>query len=89
MPVIKKISLSYIVLPIFQLPTNDLYDVVQFEPKVKSGVSVEAVRKIWNQRAEQAAQSQQAPTLPPKSNKNSQVCMNYITDQRCSGVKCK
>ncbi|XP_053342969.1 SH2 domain-containing protein 7 [Clarias gariepinus] len=61
---------EYLTVSCCELPTNDLYDVVQFEPKVKSGVSVEAVRKIWNQRA---AQSQQAPTLPPKSNKNSQT----------------
>lgn len=62
-------------LIILQLPANDLYDVVQFEPKVKPGVSVEAVRKIWNQRAEQAAQSQHAPALPPKSIRNTQVCI--------------
>lgn len=67
-------------LIILQLPTNDLYDVVQFEPKVKTGVSVEACRKIWNQRAEQAAQSQHAPALPPKSTKNTQVCITNIAD---------
>lgn len=65
-------------LIILKVPTNDLYDVVQFEPKVKPGVSVEAVRKIWNQRAEQAAQSQHAPTLPPKSTRNTQVCTANI-----------
>lgn len=72
-------------LIILQLPTNDLYDVVQFEPKVKSGVSVEAVRKIWNQRAEQAAQSQLAPALPPKSTRNTQVCITNTTDHEWNG----
>ncbi|KAI5627004.1 hematopoietic SH2 domain-containing protein-like isoform X1 [Silurus asotus] len=61
---------EYLTVSCFEVPTNDLYDVVQFEPKLKSGVSVEAVRKMWNQRAEQAAQYQSAPTLPPKSTKN-------------------
>ncbi|GAA6105055.1 SH2 domain-containing protein 7 isoform X1 [Tachysurus ichikawai] len=64
---------EYLTVSCFELPANDLYDVVQFEPKVKPGVSVEAVRKIWNQRAEQAAQSQHAPVLPPKSFKNIQT----------------
>ncbi|KAK3526777.1 hypothetical protein QTP70_033587 [Hemibagrus guttatus] len=63
---------EYLTVSCFELPANDLYDVVQFEPKVKPGVSVEAVRKIWNQRAEQAAQSH-APALPPKSFKNTQA----------------
>ncbi|MCI4381797.1 hypothetical protein PGIGA_G00256190 [Pangasianodon gigas] len=64
---------EYLTVSCFELPTNDLYDVVQLEPKVKSGVSVEAVRMIWNQRAEQAAQSQHAPALPPKSIRNTQA----------------
>lgn len=76
-------------LMILQLPANDLYDVVQFEPKVKSGVSVEAVRKIWNQRVEQAAQSQHAPALPPKSTRNTQVCTRNIADHRWCGLKKK
>lgn len=71
-------------LIILQLPANDLYDVVQFEPKVKPGVSVEAVRKIWNQRVEQAAQSQHAPALPPKNTRNTQVCITNITDHKWS-----
>ncbi|XP_017341211.1 SH2 domain-containing protein 7 isoform X2 [Ictalurus punctatus] len=64
---------EYLTVSCFELPANDLYDVVQFEPKVKPGVSVEAVRKIWNQRVEQAAQSQHAPVLPPKNTRNTQA----------------
>ncbi|TSM52290.1 SH2 domain-containing protein 7 [Bagarius yarrelli] len=61
---------EYLTVSCFELPSNDLYDVVQFGPKVTPGVSVEAVRKIWNQRVEHTSQSQQAPALPPKTTGN-------------------
>ncbi|KAL4641959.1 SH2 domain-containing protein 7 [Arapaima gigas] len=44
---------------------NELYDVVQFYPKEKPGVSVRAMKSIWDQRSDQGAR--QPPALPPKS----------------------
>lgn len=65
----------------FQVDTNELYDVVNYNTKQMSGVSVQALRTLWDQKSDhhshmgtnQRIQQQndppavQPPILPPKS----------------------
>lgn len=66
----------------FQENSGELYDVVNYNSAVKSGVSVQALRNLWDQKTTadhnnqgktQKAQQQSdmttapPPTLPPKS----------------------
>ncbi|XP_017577049.1 uncharacterized protein si:ch211-112g6.4 [Pygocentrus nattereri] len=46
-------------------PSDDLYDVVHCKPSVKSGVSVQALRSLWDHRCEVTPKG--PPALPPKS----------------------
>ncbi|KAK1789876.1 hypothetical protein P4O66_015748 [Electrophorus voltai] len=59
---------EYLTVSCFESSTSELYDVVQFEPKEKPGVSVKAGKNIWNQHTDQPSQFQQPPILPPKRN---------------------
>ncbi|XP_055048700.2 uncharacterized protein [Misgurnus anguillicaudatus] len=49
--------------------TSELYDVIQVDLREKPGVSVKAVKHIWNQQGEVL----QPPALPPKSNRSMQA----------------
>lgn len=40
----------------FQEDSSDLYDVVNYEAKGKSGVSVQALRTLWDQRGDQQSE---------------------------------
>lgn len=65
----------------FQVNTGELYDVVNYNAKVKSGVSVQALRILWDQKKDahsnpannQRIQEQNdfppvpPPSLPPKN----------------------
>lgn len=67
-------------LPLFQVESDELYDVVSSKSKRDSGVSVQALRILWdqknspqtgpgnNQRTQQNKDPKaQPPTLPPKT----------------------
>ncbi|XP_072517244.1 uncharacterized protein sh2d7 [Salminus brasiliensis] len=49
-----------------EAPSDDVYDVVHCKPSVKSGVSVQALRSLWDQRGDITPKG--APALPPKNN---------------------
>lgn len=65
----------------FQVNTGELYDVVNYKTKEKPGVSVQALRTLWDQkpdhrgnpgnnlriRQQSEALTAQPPALPPKS----------------------
>lgn len=64
----------------FQVDTNELYDVVNYNTKQTSGVSVQALRTLWDQKSDhhshvgtnQRIQQQNdppavQPPIPPKS----------------------
>ncbi|XP_062858170.1 SH2 domain-containing protein 7 [Trichomycterus rosablanca] len=53
--------------------TDDIYDAVHPMSSKKPMVNVEAVRKIWDQRAEQSTQVQRPPNMPPKKIRNTQA----------------
>lgn len=65
----------------FQVDAGDLYDVVNYQTKKQSGVSVQALRTLWDQKTDPPGdpdKNQQQtdpptlppPALPPKSSKN-------------------
>ncbi|XP_066525997.1 SH2 domain-containing protein 2A-like [Hoplias malabaricus] len=65
---------EYLTLSCFETSTNELYDVVQFEPKGKPGINVKTARNMCDQRAEKnPSQSQQPPAIPSRSNRTTQA----------------
>ncbi|XP_076863615.1 uncharacterized protein LOC143515306 [Brachyhypopomus gauderio] len=57
---------EYLTVSCYEVSTSELYDVVQFEPKGKPGVSVKAARNIWDQHIDPPNRLQLPPSLPPK-----------------------
>ncbi|XP_029354682.1 SH2 domain-containing protein 7 [Echeneis naucrates] len=72
---------EYLTSSYYEENTGQLYDVVNYNTKAASGVSVQALRKIWDQKSDHPsepeknqkiqqqsdASTMQPPTLPPKS----------------------
>lgn len=57
-----------------QASTEELYDVIQVNPKEKPAVSVRAVKSMWDQQSNRVLE--QPPTLPPKSSRTLEVNIN-------------
>ncbi|KAL7854344.1 hypothetical protein SRHO_G00165340 [Serrasalmus rhombeus] len=57
-------------------PSDDLYDVVHCKPSVKSGVSVQALRSLWDHRCEVTPKG--PPALPPKSSNRKLISSTSI-----------
>ncbi|KAI4872988.1 hypothetical protein NFI96_023679 [Prochilodus magdalenae] len=57
-------------------PSDDLYDVVHCRPTVKSGVSVQALRSIWDHRS--GLSPKDPPVLPPKSSNRKLISSTSI-----------
>ncbi|XP_067292678.1 SH2 domain-containing protein 7-like isoform X2 [Pseudorasbora parva] len=60
---------EYLTLSCFESSKSELYDVIHFDTKEKPGVSVRAMKDIWDdQRLKH--DTMQPPALPPKGNRN-------------------
>lgn len=73
----------------FQVNTGELYDVVNYKTKEKSGVSVQALRSLWDQKMDhhrdpannQKIQEQHdsPPVPPPKSQTKTRKLMGTVS----------
>ncbi|KAG5273233.1 hypothetical protein AALO_G00149130 [Alosa alosa] len=60
---------EYLTRSCFQSSSEELYDVIQNDSKKKTGVSVQAMKSMWDQRSLSSTDGESLPALPPKSNR--------------------
>ncbi|XP_062403360.1 SH2 domain-containing protein 7 [Sardina pilchardus] len=60
---------EYLTCSCFQSSSEELYDVIQFDSKKKTGVSVQAMKSMWDQRSLGSCDGESLPAIPPKSNR--------------------
>ncbi|KAK9952478.1 hypothetical protein ABG768_018317 [Culter alburnus] len=60
---------EYLTLSCFESSTSELYDVIHFDIREKPGVSVKAMKDIWDDPRKKH-DTMQPPALPPKGNRN-------------------
>ncbi|KAF4095244.1 hematopoietic SH2 domain-containing protein homolog [Onychostoma macrolepis] len=61
---------EYLTLSCFESSTSELYDVIHFDLREKPGVSVKAVKDIWDDQRKKPHETPQPPALPPKGHRN-------------------
>ncbi|XP_043083405.1 LOW QUALITY PROTEIN: hematopoietic SH2 domain-containing protein homolog [Puntigrus tetrazona] len=61
---------EYLTLSCFESSTSELYDVIHFDLREKPGVSVKAVKDIWDDQRKKPHETLQPPALPPKGHRN-------------------
>ncbi|KAI2648272.1 SH2 domain-containing 7-like protein [Labeo rohita] len=61
---------EYLTLSCFESSTSELYDVINFDLREKPGVSVKAMKDIWDDQCKKTHDPLQPPALPPKGLRN-------------------
>ncbi|XP_026175491.1 SH2 domain-containing protein 7 [Mastacembelus armatus] len=79
---------EYLTSSCHEVNTGELYDVVNYNTKTKSGVSVQALRSLWDQRQDHRSDSvqqqndlhaAQPPALPPKTDTTNRKLMGTVS----------